>query len=366
MFFAFDLGRRCVRQAWGMAAEGLRRLVSLAERPRYYPDAVLADVSPMHPGAFFHPRTLGDVLGQHRLATAFLVSVLVHLAFYGTWRYGKHLGWWEHQATWLLNLTKKANPVMSASHLQRLLEARQRELQQTIPLTFAEVDPTAAATEAPKDAKYYGAMNSKAANPEAKLETTVPKIDGKQEKVVRVEDNPRPKPEPLQPAVASPPKEAPGNVALTKPDPGVRDAVQVVPDRPRTLAEARRRQGLAGEMMRQEGGVSRRGRLSLDVKATAFGAYDAALIAAVQQRWYNLLDSAPFAQRSGKVVLQFRLHYDGRISDMEVNENEVGDILALLCQRAIKDPSPYPRWPSDMRRAVGRDYREVLFTFYYN
>jgi hypothetical protein len=51
---------------------------------------------------------------------------------------------------------------------------------------------------------------------------------------------------------------------------------------------------------------------------------------------------------------------------MKVNDNNVGELLCLLCQRAVLDPAPYARWPSDMRRVIGDNYREVTFTFYYN
>ena len=95
------------------------------------------------------------------------------------------------------------------------------------------------------------------------------------------------------------------------------------------------------------------------------GPSDAAFIAAVQERWYNLLDSTQFAQRSGKVVVEFRLTYDGRIIEMRVAGNEVGEMLGLLCQRAILDPAPYAPWPADMRRLIGGNYRDVTFTFYY-
>ena len=67
----------------------------------------------------------------------------------------------------------------------------------------------------------------------------------------------------------------------------------------------------------------------------------------------------------GRVTLEFRLNYDGRITDMRVIENGVDEVLSVLCQRAITDPSPYAPWPSDMRRLIGADYREVRFTFYY-
>jgi len=58
--------------------------------------------------------------------------------------------------------------------------------------------------------------------------------------------------------------------------------------------------------------------------------------------------------------------YDGRITDLKVNGNDVGELLGLLCERAILDPAPYPAWPSDMRRMIGQNFREVTFTFYYN
>ncbi len=122
---------------------------------------------------------------------------------------------------------------------------------------------------------------------------------------------------------------------------------------------------LAGQKMRQDGGVQRRGKISLDVVGSPFGAYDAYIIAAIQQRWYDLLDRSQFTQRSGRVVVEFKLNYDGRITDLAMKDNEVGELLALLCQRAIMDPSPFAKWPDDMRRMVGKNYREVLFTFYY-
>ncbi len=242
------------------------------------------------------------------------------------------------------------------------------------------MDP-ALTTQAPKDAKYYGAHNSIAANPKP-LEQDQPKVAGEQTKIVRVEDNPKPGPQPLQPTLTQPkpevvapqPKPAEtqpkGDTVQTKPDAATVSVTMPEPkveERPRTLQEARLRKGmLAGEKMRQNGGVRQRGRVSLNVKATPFGAYDAAFIAAVQQRWYELIDNTQVPQRSGKVALEFRLNIDGSITDMKVRETEVGEMLALLCQRAVKDPAPYLPWPSDMQRMVGKTYREVLFTFYYN
>ena len=66
----------------------------------------------------------------------------------------------------------------------------------------------------------------------------------------------------------------------------------------------------------------------------------------------------------GKVVLHFRLHYDGRITDMDMTENTAGEVLGFICQKAVLDPAPFAAWPSDMRRTLG-DVRNIRFTFIY-
>jgi hypothetical protein len=320
---------------------------------------------------------------QNPLALAFGLSLILHLLLFGGWRLGKQLHWWEHQAAWLLKINQLKQPSVPPT-----ARSNPPKPPKEIPLTFAEVDPTLAATEAPKNAKYYGAHNSIAANPDALIETTTPKIDGKQDKVMRTEDVPKPKPFPLQPAAPPETKPAeaeakpkaaenPGDLALAKPaelkvsngiaDAAIGDAPAPPREKPRTLAMARQQNNmLAGEKIKQDGGTRQRGRIVPSVKATPFGTYDAAFIAAVQQRWYDLLDNGNFTQRSGKVVLQFHLNYDGRITDMEMTDNNVGELLALICQKAVLDPAPYAKWPSDMRRMIGENFREVTFTFYYN
>jgi hypothetical protein len=190
-----------------------------------------------------------------------------------------------------------------------------------------------------------------------------------------------------QPDMKKPGGETIGELALAKPEkteqvnrePGKGTPVAANPlitdpgppprhERPRTLAQAYQQNPmLTGKLMQQDGGVHRPGHISIDAKGSPFGAYDAAFIAAVQERWYQLLEKNTYMlDRRGKVVLDFRLRYDGRINAMTVNDNTVGDVLGLLCQRAVLDPAPYARWPGDMRRMVGGDYREVRFTFYYD
>lgn len=139
--------------------------------------------------------------------------------------------------------------------------------------------------------------------------------------------------------------------------------------RPRTITEAKARQSLlAGEKMKQDGGVPRKGPVALDVKGMPFGAYDEALIMAVQNRWFALLDELKFAGGArGRVVVKFNLHADGSVRIVEPHESTLDDqLLTAMCVRAIRDPSPYEKWPSDMMRMLGTNMREMRFTFYYN
>lgn len=209
----------------------------------------------------------------------------------------------------------------------------------------------------------------------------------------------QPEPPPAPPTVvetprAAPPVEAvkpqpaPGDLALARPDPLARPDVApplvispepppAQPARPRSLKEAVNRlaatdpvaaAGLVGEQMKQEGGVRRRSEMisSLDVRASPFGAYDQAIIYAVQQRWYALLDAKNYTGgAAGKLALRFRLHHDGRVTELRVTEQTVDEIYSIICQRAILDNAPYSRWPPDMRRMIQEDYRDVSFTFYY-
>ncbi len=317
-----------------------------------------------------------DHLEASRLAWAFALSVAIHLLVWGGYTAGQKLHVWEriHWPAWMQAL---------AQPLTKTAKKEQAKLaDREAPLMFIDVSPQQATVEPPKNAAFYSDRNSLAANPDATKDSDVPKITGSQTQVPKTEDVPRER-FPLQP---SPPKTqeapaeearpkpalAPGDLTLAKadvtprPDTGTADL-----PRPRTIREAMARQHvnqLAGQKMKQEGGARRQALVpSFDVKETAFGAYDRAFVDAVQQRWFDLLDNISFdSYRRGKVVLKFHLNYDGRITEMNIADNNVGEMLSLLCQKAVLDPSPFDKWPREMRLVVGADFREIQFTFYYN
>jgi hypothetical protein len=323
------------------------------------------------------------------LAVALAFSLLMHGVCYVTWRIAPAL------KTFAMLVIQRALPDF-ARELKPAMPQTPTEPPIETAMTFVEVDPALASAVPPKETKNYSTRNSVAVNPEPK-KAEAPKIDGTQTRMLRMMDNPKPKPVELQPTVPAlsptpapkpePPKpelkpEKPAEVEKPKPATPIGDLAMVKPEkrpepsapepkpqRPRTLREAAQRNpSLAGQKTLQEGGVPRRGHISMvDAKSSAFGEYDYAFIRAVEQRWYQLLDDNQYLlDRQGKVALQFRLHFDGRISDMQVADNTVGDILSLLCQKAILDPAPFPKWPNAMRQAVRGDFRDVRFTFYYD
>lgn len=299
-----------------------------------------------------------------RLGWALVLSLALHLLFWGTYSLGKHFHWWDKT-----RLPAWVQKLMSPP-LQ--LQAKQPTVPREPPLMFVDVSQPAA--EAPKDAKYYSDRNAIASNPDLDRDLKIPNLDGKQENVPKTEDAERNKfplmPDPpkakeeSQEDVAPKPKIAPGTMTVAKAE------LKPQPERtrPRTIKEAlMQRNQLPGQKMKQSGGAQQRPNASYDVKATGFGAYDRAFIDAVSSRWYDLLDNMSYdAYRSGYVKVEFNLNYDGRITEMKVLESTVTETLTLLCQKAVLDPSPFDRWPREMRLMIDSDLRRITFTFFYN
>ena len=363
-----------------------------------------------------------------RLVRAFAISLAIHLLLLGIYQAGNRFHWWEHwhwpawmqRPRMLTELFQKKPTPRDLELLRKQQELLRQQVQ--VPLSFLEVNPAQATAEAPKKAVYYSDKNSKAANQETAKDTAIPKIDGRQTDMAKTEDVPRaktapqtsvppvvkpepkpevkpePKPEPkpeskpeaiseVKPATVPverqeasketkpKPALAPGDLDRGRPTEKVQEAPKLEARAERrhlhTLKEARAQQQLAGELagekMKQEGGVKHFDLLSsLDAMATPFGEYDSAIVHAVQQHWDDLLNDWNFAgARTGKVTLRFHLNSNGRISQMSLVENTVDLSLALICEQAVREPSPYAAWPSDMKRLVGADYREVTFTFIY-
>jgi hypothetical protein len=334
--------------------------------------------------------TFSRELGSKSIFLAFAISLMVHFLVIGAVELGHGAGLWK---TSLLHSSRLVQ-VVEEEALRR--GERDRQPTPEAELVFMDVDPAQAVPEPPKDALYYSSQNTRAANPDPKIDLEIPKIDGKQERIPKTTDTMRPDPMAMQPSPAeekSSPSEEPakpepklperppepeempapkpeGETVIARAVPKTEPASPPEPvrPRPRTIVDALAQKGIIeGPKMRQKGGVRIAGVEGMDVKATPFGAYDAAFIAAVQARWFNLLDEREFVgSQAGKVVVEFNLTRDGRITLLRVAETEVSETLSWMCQRAILDPAPYRPFPPDLRRMLQRDFRPVRFTFYYN
>ncbi|MBI2948882.1 MAG: hypothetical protein HYY23_14675 [Verrucomicrobia bacterium] len=338
-------------------------------------------------------------LASNPIARALGLSLAFHFIFFFMVELGFRLGLWNSSLFNLITLSQRTSA-------DPRLEAKKRadaEKQEVVPIVFIEVDPAQASQVAPKESQYYSTRNSLAGNPDTRIDSAVPKISGAQDRVPSTMTKPRSEPMPLQPAPSvartaeAPPPESkpnetprqesqaetksaprPGDLAMARPadrpvltpKPSFSDAAESAPNRPkpRRLAQVRNQQsGLVSEKMKQEGGMRRYSIEGLNVKATPFASYDQAIIEAIQNHWFNLLDDRNFVGNdTGKVVLTFRLNSDGSVTQMGVAESTVNDILEIICRKAVQEPAPFGPWPADMRRLIGADYREVRFTFYYN
>lgn len=333
-------------------------------------------------------------LETSRLAWAFVLSIAVHLLLWGGYHGGKKLHLWEklRVPAWVEKVEKTL--IRTAKSPAKPLPKESEP-----PLMYVDVSPDQVTTEPPKDAKFYSSANSQAANLQADRITDVPKITGEQKDVPKTEDADRQKFAKLQPALPAeqpqseqlaspklqptPPVEPPQPQPLATPQPKIElgDLTVAKPEekpttdqgiaprpRPRRLSELAQNKIVRppGRKMKQDGGVRRLALTALDAKGTEFGTYDALFINAVSDRWYALLEDRQYASDArGRVALQFKLHHDGRITEMNVVENTVSETLSLICQKAVLDPAPFEKWSSEMRLRMNENFRRIQFTFYY-
>ena len=331
---------------------------------------------------------------EQLLLKAAAVSLAIHLAAFGGWRWGRtHLRWKPLALpAWLQVMPHN----LTSPILRNLIQVQPHPQQQ--PLIYVEVDPALAVPKPPENAKFYSVENTVAANPEKKLPSELPQISGTQDNVVKTVA-PGLRSAPLQPSplverTAEPSttavKETAESRAMPKPAYTIGDTVEAKPapqaqekkgtsdtdhgtsaaaeashERPRNLADARDQAGAPGARMRQPGGVNHlEAQSSVNAMRTVYGDYDRDFIDAEQARWYELLKGRQ-DEAAGKVVLEFNLHADGRISDMKMPFSDVNELLSFICQQAVLDPALYKPWPAKMRGVIA-DPRQIRFTFFYS
>src|SRR5690348_11707543 len=87
-----------------------------------------------------------------RLVWAFVISLALHLVFFGGYETGKKYNWWAnlHWPAWLSPVKRLADALTKKPPLQPAKPLQPSEP----PLLFVDVNPAYASTEAPKDATH--------------------------------------------------------------------------------------------------------------------------------------------------------------------------------------------------------------------
>lgn len=111
------------------------------------------------------------------------------------------------------------------------------------------------------------------------------------------------------------------------------------------------------------------GALVTNKVVSPFNKYDSNVVSSIKKQWYYLLDQVDQKTyekgKVGTVKVRFWLYPDGKVTHFTFLENHTDNFLGYICEAAIIKSAPFPPWPPDMMRTVGKDYREIIFTFYY-
>ena len=238
-------------------------------------------------------------------------------------------------------------------------------------LRFAETNP-AANQAVPKATPFTSSRNQTAAQPVPEKKPTnspLPKSAGTSEQIRLAQGKPRsidqseavPVAQPsismAAPVKAAPPPGPGKTAAKASPAP-----VAANPDRPRASAPS----GTYGLLLRRPVGVSRAGTIAIDARFSNYGDYTQRMMEAIQSSWWSIIERSRFEGVSrGRVIVSFRLHRDGTVTDAQVLGSEVTRVMTLACKDAVMAPAPYDIWRADMVAMYGESDTVTINFHYY-
>ena len=240
-------------------------------------------------------------------------------------------------------------------------------------LRFIETNPLANQA-VPKTTPFTSSRNQTAAQPvPEKMPTNspLPKSEGTSEQLRIAQGKPR-SIDQSQAAPAAQPSvsmAAPVKVA-PPPGPGKSAAqpapapvpVAANPDRPRASVPS----GTYGLLLRRPVGVSRAGSIAVDARFSNYGDYTQRMLEAIQSSWWSIIERSRFEGLSrGSVIVRFRLHRDGTVTDAQILGSEVTRVMSLACKDAVMAPAPYDIWRADMVAMYGESDTVTINFLYY-
>ena len=102
----------------------------------------------------------------------------------------------------------------------------------------------------------------------------------------------------------------------------------------------------------------------------AFPQYDRTMWEAIEKHWHTLLERLPgVLPRDRFVIITFKQNRLGRVYDLAVEKDELGEPFTSLCMRAITESSPFNAWTVGTVRQTGftgAKYRAIRCSFYFD
>lgn len=242
-------------------------------------------------------------------------------------------------------------------------------------LRFIETNPLANQA-VPKTTPFTSARNQTAAQPvPEKMPTNspLPKSEGKSEELRIAQGKPRSidqsEAQPIsQPSISmaapvkAPPPPGPGKSAAQPSPTPAPVPVAANPDRPRASVPS----GTYGLLLRRPVGVNRAGTIAVDARFSNYGDYTQRMLEAIQSSWWSIIERSRFESVTrGNVIVRFRLHRDGTVTDARVLSTEVTRVMTLACKDAVMAPAPYDIWRADMVAMFGES-DTVTINFIYH
>ena len=240
-------------------------------------------------------------------------------------------------------------------------------------LRFIETNPLANQA-VPKTTPFTSSRNQTAAQPvPEKMPTNspLPKSEGTSEQLRIAQGKPRSIDQSeAQPAAQASVSMAAPVKATPPPGPGKSAAqpspapvpVAANPDRPRASVPS----GTYGLLLRRPVGVNRAGTIAVDARFSNYGDYTQRMMEAIQSSWWSIIERSRFEGLSrGNVIVRFRLHRDGTVTDAQVLGTEVTRVMTLACKDAVMAPAPYDIWRADMVAMYGES-DTVTINFIYH
>ena len=242
-------------------------------------------------------------------------------------------------------------------------------------LRFIETNPLANQA-VPKTTPFTSSRNQTAAQPvPEKMPTNspLPKSEGTSEQLRIAKGKPRSidqsEAQPIsQPSISmaapvkAPPPPGPGKSAAQPSPTPAPVPVAANPDRPRATVPS----GTYGLLLRRPVGVNRAGTIAVDARFSNYGDYTQRMLEAIQSSWWSIIERSRFESVTrGNVIVRFRLHRDGTVTDARVLSTEVTRVMTLACKDAVMAPAPYDIWRADMVAMFGES-DTVTINFIYH